>query len=134
MSLETAKSVATTVILVLALLQGLEMAQIKGGGRLLPFEKATLRRFHRRGGVTALVLMTGVAATCIIERRHYTYSLRVWTHAVAGSLGVLILLTKVVITHRARRFLRINEILGRAVGLLILVTFLASVVGYYLPG
>lgn len=40
--------------------------------------------------------------------------------------------TKAIITHRARRLLRVNETLGGVIGLLILITFLASVVGYYL--
>jgi hypothetical protein len=131
-SLETIKSVATAAVLALALLQGLEMAQIKGWVRLLPFGKAALRRFHRRGGVAALILTAAVATTCIIGEGYSIYSLRVWVHAVAGSLAIWGMVTKVIITHRARRLLRVNETLGGLIGLLILTTFLASVVWYYL--
>ncbi|HHS97469.1 MAG TPA: hypothetical protein ENK08_06160 [Chloroflexi bacterium] len=133
MGLEVAKSVAAGIAVGLALLQGLAMLQVQGKGpALFPFEKQVLRRWHRRGGVAALGLMTAVAAACVLGEGIYAYPFRVWVHAVAGTLAILVLLVKVVFTHRTRRLVRYNGLLGRAAGLLILIAFLASVAGYYL--
>ncbi|MCX7682565.1 MAG: DUF6529 family protein [Anaerolineae bacterium] len=132
MNLETMKSIATTVVLLLALLQVLEMAQVQGSLRLLPVEKQRLRWLHRGGGIVALLLMFLIAAACVFGEGLRFYPLRVGIHAVAGSLAIAVLLTKVVITRRARHLLRFNKALGGIAGVLILVTFAAGVVWYYL--
>lgn len=131
MSLEMLKSVMTTIVLALALAQALGMAQVRGYVRLLRVEKKRLRRLHRWGGVAVLVLTLAVAVICVFGEGYTPYSLRVQAHAVMGVLAILVLLLKVVITHRFRRYLRYNTALGTAAGLLILGTFIASALWYF---
>jgi len=131
MSLEMLKSLVTTVILALAVMQALGMAQVRGYVRLLPVEKRRLRRFHRSGGIAALVLTLAVAVACVLGRGYELYSLRLRLHAVMGVLAILVMSLKVAITHRFRRYLRYNTALGAAAGLLILGTFIASALWYF---
>ena len=131
MSLEMFKSVLTTIALVLALLQALGMAQVRGYVRLLPIEKKRLREWHRRGGISMLVLTLAVAMICLFGERYTHYSLRVQAHAVMGTLLILVLLLKVAITRLFRRYLRFTLALGIAAGLLILGTFAASAMWYF---
>jgi len=131
MSLEMFKSVVTTVILALALVQALWMAQVRGWVRLLPVEKRRLRQWHRWGGIATLVLALAVAAICVFGERYAYYSLRVQAHAVMGALAILVLLLKVVIANRFRRYLRYNTALGITAGLLVLGTFVASALWYF---
>ncbi len=131
MSLQMLKSVATTIVLVLSLVQALGMAQVRGYVRLLPFEKKRLRQLHRQGGIAALVLTLAVAVTCVVGFGYELYAPRVKAHVVMGALAILVLLLKVAITHRFRRYLRYNTALGAATGLLILGTFVTSALWYF---
>jgi hypothetical protein len=135
MSLETLKSLVTTVVLALALMQALGMAQVRGYVHLLPVEKRRLRQLHRWGGIAVLVLTLAVAVICAFSEGYGLYSLRVKAHAVMGALAILVLLVKVAITNRFRRYLRylrFTLVLGAAAGLLILGTFVASALWYFL--
>ena len=131
MSLEMFKSIVTTVILALAPMQALGMAQVRGYVRLLPIEKRQLRQWHRWGGITTLILTLAVAVTCVFGFGYELYSFRVQAHAVMGGLAALVLLLKVGITNRFRRYLRFTLALGTAAGLLILGTFAASALWYF---
>jgi uncharacterized membrane protein len=131
MPLEMLKSIVTTIVLALALGQALGMAQVRGYVRLLPLEKKQLRVLHRRGGIAALVLSLAVAVTCVVGFGYELYSPRVKAHVVMGALAILVLLLKVAITHRFRRYLRYNTALGAAAGLLVLGTFIASALWYF---
>jgi hypothetical protein len=131
MSLEMLKSLVITIVLALAVMQTLGMAQVRGYVRLLPVEKRQLRRLHRWGGMAALVLILVVAVTCVLGEGYELYSLRLRLHAVMGVLAMLVMLLKVAITHRFRRYLRYNTALGAAAGLLILGTFVASALWYF---
>ncbi len=133
MSLKMLKSVVTTVVLALALVQALWMAQVRGWVRLLPFERRRLRRWHRWGGIAVLVLTLTVAVICVfgIGGRYVSYSPRVLAHLHMGALAIVVLLLKAVITNRFRRYLRYNTALGIAAGLLILGTFVASALWYF---
>jgi hypothetical protein len=86
---------------------------------------------HRWGGIAVLVLILAVAVICVFGERYAYYSLRVKAHAVMGVLAILVLLLKVAITHRSRRHLRFALALGAAAGLLILGTFMASALWYF---
>jgi hypothetical protein len=130
MSLEMLKSGVTSIILALALVQALGMAQVRGYVRLFPLERKRLRQLHRWGGIAVLVLILAVAVICVFGERYAYYSLRVKAHAVMGVLAILVLLLKVAITHRSRRHLRFALALGAAAGLLILGTFMASALWY----
>jgi hypothetical protein len=135
MSLETLKSLVTTVILALALIQALEMLQVRGYLSLLPVKKRRLRQLHRRGGVAVLVLTVTVAVLCMSNFGYVLYSLRVKAHVVMGALAILVLLLKVAISNRFRRYLRYLRLtlaLGTAAGLLILGIFVTSALWYLL--
>lgn len=134
MSLQMLKSIVTTVILVLALMQALGMAQVRGYVHLLPLSRRQLRRLHRWGGIAALILTLAVAVACVLGESCGLYSPRVKAHTAMGVLAILVLLLKVVITHRFRRYLRHNTALGIAAGLLILGTFAASALWYFIRG
>lgn len=134
MSLEMRKAIVTTLILALALGQALGMAQVRGYVRLLPLSKKQLLRLHRWGGVGVLVLTLAVALTCVVGLDYEFYSIRVKAHAVMSALAALALILKVAITHRFRRYLRYNTALGAAAGSLILGTFVASALWYFVWG
>jgi hypothetical protein len=131
MSLEMLKALLTTVVLALALAQALEMAQVRGYVRLLPIEKRQLLRLHRWGGIATLILTLAVAVICVRGEGYVLYSLRVQAHAVMGVLAILVLLLKVAITNRFRRYLRFTLVLGTIAGLMILGTFVASALWYF---
>jgi hypothetical protein len=50
---------------------------------------------------------------------------------VMGVLAILVLLLKVAITNRFRRYLRFTLVLGTIAGLMILGTFVASALWYF---
>ena len=132
MSLEMLKSVMTTVVLALAVVQALGGAQVRGYVRLLPFDRRQLRRWHRWGGIAGLVLTLTVAVICMFGiGGNVSYSLRAQAHVAMGTLAILVLLLKVAITHRFRRYMRFTLALGAAAGLLILGTFVTSALWYF---
>ena len=133
MSLVMLKSVVTTIVLALALVQALGMGQVRGYVRLVPLERKRLRQWHRWGGIAVLVLTCAVAVMCVfgIGGRYASYSPRVLAHLHMGALAIVVLLVKVAITNRFRRYLRYNTALGIAAGLLILGTFVASALWYF---
>ncbi|MGC8825498.1 MAG: DUF6529 family protein [Anaerolineae bacterium] len=128
------KSILTTIALALALVQGMEMAQLKGYLRLFPIEKRKLRSLHRAGGVAALFLLALIAVLCIVSQGFYFSSLRVRLHALLGAMVILVLVVKVLITNRFRQYLRYNNALGAFAGLLMLGTFLLSALWYFIKG
>lgn len=134
MSITMIKSILTTVVLALALVQGLEMAQLKGYLRVLPIEKRRLRDLHRLGGVAALFLLALIAVLCIVSQGLYFPSLRVALHAVLGAVVILVLVIKALITNRFRQYLRWNNGLGALAGLLVLSIFLLSALWYFIKG
>ncbi len=134
MSLTMFKSILTTVVLAVAAAQALEMAQIKGYVHLLPMDKRRLRDLHRLGGVAVLFLMLVVALVCIISQGWALYSTRVLLHALLGTAALLVLGAKVLITNWFRRYLRINNGLGAAAGLLVLGVFVFSALWYFIKG
>ena len=59
------KSVATTVVFLLALGNVLTMLQVMGKHRLLPLRSAALIRWHRLQGLVALVLFVVITYYCL---------------------------------------------------------------------
>ena len=51
--MEALKSIVTTMILALALMQALEMAQVRGYMHLWPIERGRLRQSYGWGGINA---------------------------------------------------------------------------------
>ncbi|MBC8449591.1 MAG: hypothetical protein H8D78_17815 [Chloroflexi bacterium] len=132
MSLQMVKSVLTTVLLLVAIAQALSMAMVRGWVKvkLLPENRRRLREGHRWGGIAALVLTLALALT-MLSPLYEPYSARSWAHAVMGGLAALVLLPKVIITRRFRRYLRYNTALGTIAGLLILGTFISSALWFF---
>jgi drug/metabolite transporter (DMT)-like permease len=96
--------------------------------------KKQLVQWHRLGGAATLLLALAVAAMCVLGERYAYYSPRVQAHAVMGVLAILVLAVKAVITNRFRRYLRHALVLGTVAGLLVLGTFIASALWYFVQG
>jgi hypothetical protein len=71
-----------------------------------------------------------VALICVTHLSYSGYSLRVPVHAALGTLGAAILLGKVVVARRFRRYLRYARVLGGMAGLSLLGCFWASALWY----
>ncbi len=130
--MEMTKSLLTTVLVALALLQALGMAQVEGKLSILPLDKSRLVRLHRLGGRATLLLAVLVATMCLAGQRYATTSLRVQAHALLGALAIVVLLAKVAVANRFRRSLRYAKPLGLAAGLLIFGTFAFSALWYFI--
>jgi hypothetical protein len=133
MSLEIFKSTVASLLLALALVGALGMMQVRGQVNILPLEKRLLRQYHKWGGIAALFLaLTNAAIGVFGFGFGLVDSFRVKLHVALGVLAILLLLLKVVITRRFRQYLRYNLALGVAAGLLLLGTFVASALWYFL--
>jgi hypothetical protein len=91
----------------------------------------TLRIGHRLLGDAVLLLTLSVALICVTHLSYSGYSLRVPLHAALGTVGAGILLGKVVVARRFRRYLRYARILGGMAGLSLLGCFWASALWYF---
>jgi hypothetical protein len=131
MSLLMLKSILTTVVVVLALEQGVSGLRITGRLQRWSVPVKTLRISHRLVGDAALLLTLSVAFICVTHLSYSAYSLRVPLHAALGTLVAVILLVKVVVARRFRRYLRYARILGAVAGLSLLGCFWASALWYF---
>ena len=130
MDLYTWKPILTTVLLGLALAQELGQALMRGWLRFIRIPRHRLKQFrllHRGGGIAATLLtlaILGMGLYAALAQGYRPFSARGTAHIVVGSLAVVVLLTKVVITHRLRRYLRLTTALGVVALLSILAVFL----------
>jgi hypothetical protein len=133
MTLEMTKSILATVVLVLVLAQAVSMAQIRGylKLKLIPLPAKSLRIWHRWEGDATLLLTLFVALICLTHEHFSFYSWRVPLHAALGSLAALVMLLKVFIARRFRRYLRYHTLMGPIAGLAVLGTFIASALWYF---
>ncbi len=125
------KSILTTVVLALAGVQALTMAQVRGYIRVLPVSARRLRSAHRWGGDAALFSTIVVAGLCLTTQSYAPYPAYVPIHATLGSLAILALVLKVVFARRFRKQLRYALALGSVAGFAVLGTFAASALLYY---
>ena len=132
MSPEMAKSILTTVVLVLAIAQALIGLRLRGYLKSLPLPLPRLRGWHRWEGDATLILTVIVALICVTNFGFSLYSPRVALHTALGTLAALIMLLKVVIARRFRIYLRHTLILGTLAGFGVLGTFVASALWYSL--
>ena len=133
LALSNWKAILTTVVLLLALLQFLSQAVVRGW--IKSGNKKLWARLHRPGGIITYLLVLVVLGLCLyvmfgpngggLEMLSPT---RVILHAIFGGLLLLVLTAKAIISNFARRQLRVNGPLGIAAGVLTLGLFLASVV------
>jgi FlaA1/EpsC-like NDP-sugar epimerase len=131
MSLLMLKSVLTTLAVVVAVGQTVSGLRMRGRLKVLPLPPGALRLWHRMGGDAVLLLTLSVAFICVTHLSYTGYSARVPLHAALGTLAAAILIIKVVIARRFRRFLRRAGAYGAAAGLSLLGCFLASALWYF---
>lgn len=134
MSIVMLKSVLTTVVLPLAGLQALTMAQVRGYVRILPGSKQRLRLAHRWCGDSALLLAAVVAVLCLTTQSYAPYPAYVPIHAALGTAAVVAMLGKVVLARRFRGQLGYALPLGAVAGFSVLGTFAASALLYFISG
>ena len=126
------KSVATTVVFLLALGNVLTMLQVMGKHRLLPLTPTALIRWHRLQGVVALVLFLGITYYCLTEATVDRNSPRVLAHALLGGLTLLLVAAKVAGTRWLSPLGRLLNPLGVALFLATAGTFATSALWYWL--
>ena len=126
------KSVATTVVFLLALGNALTMLQVMGKHRLLPLRSAALIRWHRVQGLVALGLVVGVTYSCLTEATVDPHSPRVRAHALLGGLTLLLVTAKVAGTRWIPPLGRLLNPLGVALFLATAGTFATSALWYWL--
>jgi hypothetical protein len=131
MSLLMLKSILTTVVVVVAVGQAISGLRLRGRLMGLPLPARAWRLWHRLGGDAVLLLTLGVAFICITHLPFSTYSLRVPVHAALGTLAAAILIVKVIIARRFRRFLGRAGVYGAAAGFSLLGCFAASALWYF---
>lgn len=131
MSVLMAKSILTTVVLLMAIAQAATMLQVAGSLKLLPFPRQRLRAWHRRGGDATLILTIAIAVICVIHAPFRVYPLRVPLHAALGTLAAVAMLLKAIIARRFPGYLRYARILGAIAGFSILGCFVASALWYF---
>jgi hypothetical protein len=131
MSLLMLKSILTTVAVIMAAGQAVSGLRLRGRLKGLPLPVGALRTWHRLAGDAVLLLTLSVAFLCITHLSYSAYSLRVPLHAALGTLAAAILIVKVVIARRFRRFLRRGGIYGAAAGFSLLGCFMASALWYF---
>lgn len=124
------KSVLTTFVLLMAILQALIMSQVKGRIRLVNLPSSQLRRFHKLEGDTALLFMLVTATICISQFSLTPQDPRVVLHALFGVSGVATILLKFAIAHFLRPYLRYASYISAVLFLSILGIFLTSALWY----
>jgi hypothetical protein len=131
MALFLGKSILTTVVLGLAIIQAVTGPRLRGYLKSLPVPVRRPRAWHRWSGDAALVLTIAVATICVSSFGFELYSPRVTWHAILGTMAALVMITKLVIARRIRTHLRYTPILGVVAGFCILGTFVASALWYF---
>lgn len=125
------KSILTTVVLLLAVVQAVVGLRLRGYLKFLPLPIRRLRGWHRWSGDVTLVLIAIVAAMCVIALGFGLYTPRERLHAAFGTLAGLVMVLKVIIARRFRSHLRYELILGAMAGFSVLGTFIASALWYF---
>ena len=132
MSLLMLKSILTTVVVLLSAWQAVSGLRMTGRLKRIPAPIKNMRFGHRLAGDAALLLTLSVAVICVTHQSYSAYSLRVPVHAALGTLAAVVLLVKVIIARRFRRYLRHARIMGGVAGFSLLGCFWASALWYFL--
>lgn len=128
------KAALTAGLFLLALLQALEQAVLRGKVRL-QIDRKVLAAFHRLGGIVALEIAQVVLGLCLYAAFGLGYLLdteRLIAHAVLGGMAVAILLLKVLISNAFPRLLRWQAVLGAMAFFAILGVFLTGALPHFL--
>lgn len=130
-SLLMLKSILTTVVVIVAVWQAVSGLRMTGRLKRIRAPVGTLRFGHRHGGDATLLLTLSVAFICVTHLPFSTYPPRVPLHAALGTLAAAVLVLKVVIARRFRRYLRHARIMGYVAGFSLLGCFWASALWYF---
>ncbi len=128
------KAILTTVLLLLAFLQVLEQAVLRGKVHLQIDPKA-VAALHRLGGIVSLEIAQVVLGLCLYAAYGLGYLLgteRLIAHAVLGGIATAGLLLKVLISNALPRLLCRQAVLGTITFFAILGVFLTSALPHFL--
>lgn len=125
------KSILTTLVLLMAIVQALTMGQAKGRIRLVNLPPSQLRRFHKRQGDAALLFILVIAAICISQFDITPQDPRVVLHALFGVSGVVTILLKFAVARFFRPYLRHASYISTVLFLSTLGIFLSSALWYF---
>lgn len=125
------KSVLTTLVLLMAVLQVLTMTQVKGRIRLVNLPSSQLRRFHKWEGDVALLFVLATAVICISQFSVTPQDPRVLLHALFGFSSVVTILLKFAVARFFRPYLRYASYISAVLFLSILGVFLTSALWYF---
>ncbi len=129
------KIIVTGVTVILALLEGLSMAQVHDWIHLVPIRTGLLARFHRRVGGITLGLVLLVFALCMYSlfgRNQGLVTLHAQAHVAFGTLAILALVAKVAIYNGAKKYVNLTPLLGGVAGVSLLGIFLTNALPYLL--
>lgn len=125
------KSILTTVILLMAILQGLSMLQIQGRIRLVGVSGQRLRLFHKVEGDAILLLLFLTAYLCVSRFSVNPQDPRVVLHALFGLSAVVTILLKFALARFFRSYLKYASYIGAVLFLSLLGIFLTSALWYF---
>lgn len=125
------KSILTTLVLLMAILQVLTMSQVKGRIRLVNLPSSQLRRFHKREGDVVLLLILATAVICISQFNITPQDPRVVLHALFGVSGVVTILLKFAVARFFRPYLRYALYISAVLFLAMMGIFLTSALWYF---
>lgn len=132
MSVLLLKSILTTVVLLLAIIQAFSGLRTRGYFRRIPIAGRTLRLWHRVGGDLTLALTTLTGIMCIYYAGVALSPPRVLLHTALGILAGLAMILKVAMTRRFRRLLGHALKIGAVAGFSLLGTFVFSALWYFI--
>jgi hypothetical protein len=132
MSVFMFKSILTTLVLLVAIVQTITGLRTRGYLRRIPLPARTLRLWHRVGGDFTLALTTLVGIICVASFNVALHPERIPAHAWLGVLSGLSMIAKVVMARRYRRYLRQALRIGALAGFSVLGTFGLSALSYFL--
>lgn len=126
------KSILTTVILLMAILQGLSMLQIQGRIRLVEISGKRLRLFHKAEGDVTLLLIFLTAYLCVSLFSVDSQDPRVVLHALFGLSAMVTILLKFALARFFRSYLKYAPYISAVLFLSILGIFFTSALWYFI--
>ena len=126
------KSILTTLVLLMAILQALTMSQVKGRLRLVNLPSSQLRRFHKVEGDVALLFILVTAAICISQLSVTPREPRAVLHALFGVSGVVTIVLKFAVARFFRPHLGYASYISAVLFLSVLGIFVTSALWYFI--
>jgi hypothetical protein len=125
------KSILTTLVLFIAILQALSMLQVMGRIRLVNVSSPQLRLFHKGGGDVTLFLMLATAFLCLTQLTATFQEPRILLHTLFALCGLAMILLKFAMARFFRAYLHYARQIGAPLFLSIVGIFLTSALWYF---